>query len=449
MIKQFINSIRKSENIYSLIGNVVYAAFALAGFLIMVRLLDKDLYGRWVIYLTAASLLDMIRLGLSSTATIRLISISDKSKQEQIIASSYQLSLLMTFAIWIIFWLSYLLIHSKFEDSYYTPVLLYYPLLAIANIGFNQANTISQGLINFKRVLIIRSTNGILTFVFTIAYIAFFRQVQLSGIILSHIIANLFTSAITSFKKWDGLLSIKKAKISVVRKILDYGKFSTASSLGSNLLRSSDTILLSMSSVMGAQAIAIYAIPLKIVEFVEIPLRSFTATAFPKLSQAFKNGKDKFNIAFSQYLGATVILLFPVLIVLLIKPQFFLQLLGGDEYLSFIDLQVNIFYVIIAYIFILPFDRYTGMALFALDKPKINFQKIMIMLLANLILDGIAIFVFNSLVLVAFATFIFTFIGIILGWYYIQKETGITFNSFMQIIQESVRFVIKKHELVK
>ncbi|MBI9067945.1 MAG: oligosaccharide flippase family protein [Salinivirgaceae bacterium] len=441
----FLRRLRKSENFSSLAGNVLYAAFSLVTFLLMVRLLDKELYGRWVIYITAVSLLDMIRLGLAGTAAIRLISISKGEDRNSVIASSYQISILSSVILSILFLIGYISIKSHFPNGYYTPVLLYYPLLAFANMSFNQANTVSQGLINFKRVLIIRALNGGLNLLFIGGYILIF-EVNIHGIIITHIIASAVVSLFSILKQWDGLKYIKLYNLQTIKSILHFGKYSTAGSIGSNLLRSSDTIIMSMSSIMGAQAIAIYAIPLKIVEFVEIPLRSFSATAFPKLSQALKNGKDKFNTHFSQYLAATTFMLIPVVVVLMFLPELFLKLIGGNEYLDSMELQKNIMYIIIAYIFILPLDRYTGVALFAVDKPKINFYKIMFMLIANVIFDCIAVFVFNSLILMALATLLFTILGIGLGWKYINKETGITIKIVFHVIKESLSFVRSKYK---
>ena len=51
---------------------------------------------------------------------------------------------------------------------------------------------------------------------------------------------------------------------------MKFGKYSTASLIGSNLLRSSDTFILSLSPIFGATGIAIYSIPMKFVELIEI-----------------------------------------------------------------------------------------------------------------------------------------------------------------------------------
>jgi O-antigen/teichoic acid export membrane protein len=429
MYQKIKKHIEKSDNFYSLGSNVLYTLFSVITFFLMVRLLNLEIYGRWIIYITVASLLDMFRLGLTGTAAIRLISTANSTDRKLSIAASYQLSLFFTLVISSLFLTAYFLLNPIFPDSYYLPVLLYYPVLALANTSFNQATTLSQGIVKFKRVLVLKGINGGSSFLFIGSYILF-TEVTLQGIILMHIFANALSSLFSILKKWDGLEYFFHFDKRSISKILNFGKYATASFVGSNLLRSSDTIIISLSAAMGAEAIAIYAIPLKFIEVVEIPLRSFTATAFPKLSKAFKEGKEKFNSLLSKYILGTSVILIPVLFGLLFFSDYLLPLIGGSQYNNSLELQKSIVHVITIYIIILPFDRYSGVALFALNKPEINFQKILIMLVSNIIFDLIAVFVFQSLILVAFATVIFTLSGILIGWFHIVKESGFLFSEF-------------------
>lgn len=438
--KAIINKLRQSQNVYSLAGNMGYAAFSLITFLLMVRLLDKESYGQWIIYITAASLLDMFRMGLTGTGAIRLISTTTKEEQKQTIAASYQLGIATTILVVLVFYPLYFFLKGSFSDNYYLLVLLYYPLLSIANLPYFQAYTISQGLINFKRVMILRIMNGLLTFVSVALYILL-TQPTIEGIIISYIISNLICSLISMALKWDNWHLLGYFNKNSIQKILHFGKYSSASFISSNLLRSSDTIILSLSATMGATAIAIYAIPLKFVELIEIPLRSFTSTAYPKLSHALKESKEKFNNLLASYIAVTSLLFFPIIIALLFFAPFFLQLIGGAEYANEMELQHNILYIIIAYIFLLPFDRYSGVALFALEKPKINFIKISIMLIANILFDLMAVFVFESLEMVALATVLFTLIGLVVGWYYIFDFTKFKLISISSFYINSINYI--------
>jgi len=93
------------------------------------------------------------------------------------------------------------------------------------------------------------------------------------------------------------------------------------------------------------------------------------------------------------------------------------------------------------YILILPSDRYTGVALFAMNQPKQNFYKISAMLIANIMMDLVAVFIFQSIVYVAFATLIFTVIGVFIGWYYISQSISINYKiqhlNFIALIRKT------------
>jgi len=437
-MKRIKSLFKRSSNLHSLIGNILYAAFSMILFMLMVRILDKELYGRWVIFVTTISLLDMLRLGLTGTGAIRAISSSSGLDQHRNIAASYHLSLFTTLFISCIFVSTYFVIHNSFTDSYYLPVLIYYPFLAFANLAHMQASTYSQGIVNFKRVLIIRSLVGLFNLLFISVYICFFNK-DFKGIVIAYGISDILVSIFVILKKWDGLQFIKHMHKSSILNIFNFGKYSAASYVGSNLLRGSDTIIISLSSVMGAQAVAIYVIPLKFMEMIEIPLRSFTATAYPKLSAAYIESKEKFNKVLTMYLSYSVLMLLPILLFMPLFSTIILQFLGGGRYEDSLELQKTILYIITIYIIALPHDRYSGMALLAFDKPKLNFYKVIFMLLCNVIFDIIAVFVFHSLEMVALASVIFTFLGIIIGWYQIYKFSGLTIiDSFRNVYETSI-----------
>lgn len=442
MIKKLFKQFSLSGNLHSLAGNISFAISGLCTFLILVRILDKALFGQWVLFVTMVSLLDMLRLGLTGTAAVRLMARSGKKNSRSVGASSYVLSLLATITISILFLGTYAFLNNKMSaESYYLPVLLFYPALAIANLPLNQAITIAQGNLNFKRIMILRIINGTLTLLCLALYALSFEP-TIQGLIISYLSANLITSLITLLAGWDKMKHVFRASKTIMIGILQFGKYSTASYVGSSLLRSSDTIILSIAPFLGAEAIAVYAIPLKFVEAVEIPLRSFSATAFPRLSKALKTGQSYFGQMLFSYIAWSTLILFPVVFLLLAFPFFFLQLVGGAEYAEFLSVQTNILYLICLYILLLPLDRYSGVALFALDKPKYNFYKILIMLIANVIFDIIAVFIFKSLVLVALATLVFTVIGISTGWYMLFRETKTTIRQLPNL------FTSKKRDLL-
>lgn len=429
MLSLLQNKIFKSSNFLSLAGNGIQAFFGLLGFLIMVRLLDKHVYGAWVIFITSTALLDMLRYGLSGMSAIHFISKSEASEKVSYGKASYQIGLLSTIAFGLLFYFVLFLFATPLKASYYLPVLLYYPALALANLPRLQAESLLQGKIDFGRLLVLRGMKAILNFTLVVGYLFFF-EARLPHLIIATIAAEGLVSLFVVATGWAGRLDIFHLQKQKIRQLLQFGKYSTASYVGSNLLRSSDAILLSLSSVMGASAIAIYAIPLKFVELIEIPLRSLSAAAFPKLSAACQVSRSAFDRLFFQYLSYSVLFLLPAIFVLLFFSAPLLSLIGGSEYAESMALQQRILYIITFYILLLPFDRYSGMALFALNRPRNNFLKICIMLIANILIDLLAVFVFQSLELVAVGTVLFTFLGITLGWRWTFEGSNYKFSHF-------------------
>lgn len=446
MIIKGLQRFMKSGNSYALAANISNAVFGFASFWILVRILDANLFGQWVLFLTTTSLLDMFRVGLTGTAAIRLLS-KEKKEKDHIIAASYQLALFTSLLMGIILFVMGMLLKHINGDNLFAPIFILYPLVALANLPLNQALTNAQGGINFKEFFSNRLISSGIIFLAVMSYLISTNNYSFQAMALCFIAGNAMASFLLILLKRDGLKYIFLKARDMRKKILKFGKFSTASYIGSNLLRSSDTLILGMAPFMGTEAIAILAIPFKFIELVEIPLRSFSATAFPRLSQSLDKTKENFkNILFS-YTSVSVAMVIPMIVFLLSFPVFFLHLLGGENYAGHTRLQEQIIWIVAAYIFLLPIDRYTGVALFALDKPKQNFYKILFMLIANIVLDIIAVFVFQSLLLVALATLIFTLLGLFLGWRFVFAELSMNLNTVLKHLWKKVKPYIKLNKL--
>jgi len=233
-------------------------------------------------------------------------------------------------------------------------------------------------------------------------------------------------------KKWDGARFIGKATVKNVKEIINFGKYAVGTMLGSSLLRSADTFLLGLATFMGPVAVAKYVIPLKLTEVIEIPLRSFMATAFPKLSKAsIEKKREEWKETFYSYGGAITLIFIPFTILLFIFAQPIVLLLGGEVYRDSLPELTLIFRIFTIYGLILPLDRISGVALDSINKPDRNLWKVIFMAVANIIGDLIAIYYFQSLFWVAMATILNTIVGLIMGYYYLEKFETISYRKFL------------------
>lgn len=437
-MKALISQILKEKNIQSLATNVITAAVNLGTFLLLVRSLGQENFGLWVIFTTAGTLAALIRFGVSRRAIIHFASGSDKETFKIISGSGLVIDLLIL-VLTVIMCGAVYLIGGESLGMYYL-FFKYYPFLAIACVFWNNALSIQSAKQRFDRILRLRLIITIPFFLFVLINLLFLNY-GIETLIHAYIAANGLTSIMTIVFRWTGIESLLKSQKSAVIKLLNYGKYTVLTSTGSSLLRSADALMIGMSPVLGATGVAIYAIPFKVVDLIQIPLNAFVATASPKLSKAYLNGEiQQFKKTLFTYTGAVSFLFIPVVIGAIFFANPLLIFLAGSGYESEFGMMKAILFTILIYGLILPLDRFTGVALDSAEMPNINAMKVYIMLTLNIVGNSIAIFLFNSLVMVAAVSVIFSIAGTWIGWFYLKKHFEL--NPLM-IFQEGIDFYKK------
>jgi O-antigen/teichoic acid export membrane protein len=300
----------------------------------------------------------------------------------------------------------------------------------------------------------------------------FLFKVSINVIVYAYLIINLLTSLVSSLTNWDGIRYVFKAKKATNKMILDFGKYSTGTLIGSNLLKSADTFIIGLSPFLGTAGVALYSIPMKLTEIIEIPLRSFAMTAFPGMSKASIEGNTPLvRHIFYRNAGGMTLLMIPLMLFSFIFADQLVYILGGPGYES----TASIFRIFCVYGMLLPLDRFIGVALDSINKPKFNFLKVVYMTLANIIGDSLVVFSFYYLVAsislgsllskgihsveilgnvtreysinivlqgVAWVTISFTLVGILVGYHYLNLSLGIhlrkLFSGGIQFFSESI-----------
>ena len=457
-MRQIITKIIKEDNFLSLAGNLVIAVLGLAGFALLARSFNPEDFAQWVIFISGGSLIEMLRFGITNNALVRFLSGASHDQSEKLIGSNVLISLVSTIIIAFLMIITNVIFKDIISNSVYELFFTWYLILAFINLPWNNALIVLQAKLEYGKILLIKSLNSGLFFTILVCNTFIFNLsiIELVWVLLS---VNILTSLLTIFKGWDGLIFIKRANKSTNLTLLNFGKYSTFTLIGTNLLWNADLIIISIST-LGSTAVALFSIPLKLTELQQIPLRSFAATAFPKMSKASLEGNVKeVKSLFYSYSGALTYLFVFISLITFIFAEQFVILVSGYQYLGLestgfdIVVLVRIFSI---YGILLPIDRMTGIGLDSINKPNINAIKVFFMLLTNIIGDVIAVFIFESLLMVAISTLIFTSVGIGLGAYFLNKEFKISSiqifesgNRFYKTIWEQCRKVSKEFNFSK
>ena len=445
-----IRKVIQEDNFLSLAGNLTISFFGIAGFALLARTYAVDIFGQWVLYVTSGTFIEMFRFGITNTAVVRYLSGVNQEERLKYIGSNVLIGFVATFFIMVILWGCHILFPVPIKNAGYELFFTWYPIMALVNLPFNTALVVMQADQKFGKILMIRLLNYGGFFLFLLLNFLIF-DLTLIQLVWGQLLFNFLSSLVCSLYRWDGILHIRKATKKTIQVLLNFGKYTTFTLIGTNLLRSADTLIISLSP-MGTAAVALYSIPMKLTELQQIPLRSFAATAFPKMSKASIQGMtDEVRKIFYTYSGAMTYLFLFISLITFVFADFFVLIMGGTQYMGTNTLTgvsaANIVRVFSLYGLLLPIDRMTGIGLDSINKPDKNLIKVGFMVMANVIGDLVAVFVFKSLIAVAIASILFTILGIWIGFYFLDREMKINnskiFSSGYEFYSDMYRKITK------
>ncbi len=449
-MKGTVKKIIKEDNFLSLAGNLSISAFGFAGFALLARSFPTEQFGQYVLFVSSGTFIEMFRFGITNTAIIRYLSGADVSDRLKYMGSNGLIGLIATIFIAVILSVCGFLFAEPIKHAGYELFFAWYPILAFLTLPFNTALVILQADRKWGKILLLRIINSGGFFI-VLAANFFFLKMTLLQLILAMLAVNAIASLVCMVLRWDGLRYIPKVTKQTNRTLLDFGKYTTFTLIGTNLLRSADTLIISLSP-LGPAAVALYSIPLKLTEFQMIPLRSFAATAFPKMSKASMQGKiEDLKSFFYNYSGALTYLFFAMSLFSFVFADFFVLILGGPQYMGTDPVTgfntANIVRVFSIYGLLLPIDRMTGVGLDSINKPDKNMIKVGFMVVSNVIGDLVAVFIFKSLIAVAIASVLFTIVGVFIGFYFLDRELHLShtkiFSSGIDFYKELYKKTVK------
>ena len=409
-------------------------------FSLLARSFNMEDFGKWVLFTASYAFIEMFRLGITNTAIVRYLSGLSNEERQKFIGSNALIGLVATFLISSILIICNYFFAEPIRHAGYELFFIWYPFMALANLPMNNAVVVMQSDQKFGKILLLRILESGTFFVMVVLNYLYLNM-TLTQIVLAYIIIDLFVSGFCILNGWDGIKFITKATRKSSRTLLDFGKYTTFTLIGTNLLRSTDAFIISLSP-LGTATVALYSIPMRLTELQQIPLRSFAATAFPKMSKASMNEKIKeVKDLFYTYAGAISILFVFFSLFVFIFADLFVLILGGKQYTGVDPVTgfnaATIVRIFSIYGLLLPIDRLTGIGLDSINRPDKNFIKVLFMVITNIIGDLIAIFVFKSLYLVAITSILFTTLGVWIGFHFLSKELDL---EFVQIYRKGVSF---------
>ncbi len=406
-----------NKYILSLAGNGIMSGVGMITSIILLRALSIPDMGIWILFLTCFLLLDTIRSGFLTVAFIKFFSGAEEERGDEIIGSTWVISIAIT-GFFAVLNIPAYFIGDYIENEGLSLFFNWFGIAFIASLPFFVATCILQAKQRFDQLLILRIFNQgsfvILLFVF-IAY----DNINVHTVVYSYILSNILSSLIGLIMGWTNLGKIKNVSKIALLDLYHFGKFSVGTALSASLFGTADKFIINF--MLGPAALAIYDTGGKLIQVVEIPLRSFIATAMPTLSSYYNKGlREEVLLVMKKYIGMITIMLVPFTLLTFIFADYIILILGGEKYVTSAAPDILRIFMVISLLY--PVDRFLALTLDVIHMPKINFYKVLIMLTVTIITDFVGIYITGNVFGVVVATVFPVLTGILISFFALNKH---------------------------
>lgn len=411
----------RNKHFLALAGNGVLAVFGLGVVSLLYRFLPIRDVGGWFYFLTAISTFDAIRNGFLSTATVKFYAGADQRRAENVLGSVWMLASLITLVVLILNAVAFLFI-GHIHNHEIVVTIKWLGLTYLSSLPFTVIFWKLTADEDFEKILWMRMVNSgsmILSFVVLIAL----GKLCLETAILFNLITNALTSVVGIMWKLSQLQYLRYYSKACMKELTDFGKYSLATSFSSTLLKNADTFVI--NTFLGPAALAIYSLPCRLMEIVEIPLRSFVTTGMTTMAGAYNKGEiQHVTYIMKKYAGMLTVAFVPLILFTFVFADLAIYLLAGTKLMH--TEAAMIYRLFMLFAILAPIDRFNGITLDIIHKPNLNFYKVLVMLAANIVFDLIGVYLFPNVYGIAIGVFFTVFSGVVFGYYHLRKYISYT-----------------------
>jgi O-antigen/teichoic acid export membrane protein len=422
ILKKLIN-----KHTLALASNAVMPVVGMVTVSLLARNLTGPDFGNWILFLITFTLANLFRSGFLQTSLVKFYAGESKERALNVAGSTWYLAFGVTLLLGFISLLAYFFYHGNVSTE---ATIKWFGIIFFGTLPSSLALWILQAEERFDRMFILQLVGQGCFFISVITLIIL-QKTNFQSVIYAYFTSAVITSLFSIVSGWAKITSIANKSWPCIKQLFNFGKFSVATSISSYLLRGSDTFIIKFMFADPA-VVGIYYLPQRLMEVIEIPLRSFIATAFPSMAAAVSsNDRVLMTDIMKKYAGILTILLIPVAIAAFICADLIISIIGGEKFVT--TNAAGIFRIFMCFAILLPVDRFFGITLDILNKPQKNMTKVVLMLIVNVAGDFLGIYILHNIYGVAIAS-IFTFLaGIIYGYWELKKHLNFTLTAIFKL----------------
>lgn len=408
--------------------------FGFGSFYILIRLLTKDDFGTWSLFLSITSLIEVARSGLIKNALVKHLTTAADEDHAKIITASLWLNIILTAISVLLLWFGASYLSQKWDAPELEQMFYIYMVTTIFLIPFFQFEFIQQANLDFQGIFFSNFTRQGLFFLFVV--ISFNTDSTISLLELAQVqILTAISGIFVSFFFVRKYISLSKhISIFWIKKLFHFGKYTFGTNVSHMIFSSVDQFLL--GSLISKSAVASYNVALRITNLVEVPTVSIAEIVFPQSARRLETqGLDGVKHLYEKSVGVILAIILPVLLVVMVFPGLIIRIIADEKYLSTIPLlQITVLYTLFV-----PFARQFGTVLDSIGKPQINFYFVIIGASINAALNYVFIKQFG-IIGAAYGTLISFSLTFILNQIVLKKILNV---ALVKVFYHMVQFYVE------
>lgn len=427
----------KNKNFLALSVNVIISVFSVIIMSLLFRAFSKTDAGTWFFFLSIQGLVEAFRTGFLNTATIKFYAGAEKERGESVLGSVWLIAIIITLIVALLSWVLFLFI--PFIDNYQVLIVAkWLGITFISSLPFTVPMWILMAEENYSKLLWLRLVNN-LSMLLIILFLINQNKMTLNNMLILNIVTNVLTGILCVFFKSFHFNTITKYTKETLIELFNYGKYTVSTSTSVLFFRISTTFVITF--FLGPTALAVYNLPGRLMTIIEIPLGSSLGTGMSSMATALnKNDEKQFIYIFKKYAGLLTFAIIPIVFGVIVFADLAVLIIGGDKY---VDTEAaNILRIMIFFSLLFPIDRFNGVALDMLHLPRINFQKVLLMLGVHVTGTFLGVLLFKNLYGIAFFGPLTVISGVLYGYYELKKRIDYSIREILLVGWQESKIVI-------
>lgn len=382
-------------------------------------------------------MVEAFRTGFLNTATIKFYAGAEKERGESVLGSVWLIAIIITLIVALLSWVLFLFI--PFIDNYQVLIVAkWLGITFISSLPFTVPMWILMAEENYSKLLWLRLVNN-LSMLLIILFLINQNKMTLNNMLILNIVTNVLTGLLCVFFKSFHFNTITKYTKETLIELFNYGKYTVSTSTSVLFFRISTTFVITF--FLGPTALAVYNLPGRLMTIIEIPLGSSLGTGMSSMATALnKNDEKQFIYIFKKYAGLLTFAIIPIVFGVIVFADLAVLIIGGDKY---VDTEAaNILRIMIFFSLLFPIDRFNGVALDMLHLPRINFQKVLLMLGVHVTGTFLGVLLFKNLYGIAFFGPLTVISGVLYGYYELKKRIDYSIREILLVGWQESKTVI-------